>query len=480
MSQKQTIAVVGGGVAGLASAWQLKQQLPNAQITIFEASDQLGGFLQTDSIDGYLVETSADMFSTDPATALELCRKLGHAEELIETRPVPQRAYIATPTGICPVPAGFSLMLPNDVAAVVESPLLDGEGRTRFLEEESVASQTGEEDESLQSFAVRRFGQQVFDRLIQPLVSGIYTADPRLLSMQATMKRFVEMEREHGSLIAAAKFKQSSSDQASTAAIAEQNASGARYNLFRAPRGGMGQLIDWLVDDLDQVQVRTGARVGSISRCELEWQLEFDRKLEPSSFDAVVVATSAGISSKLITHTDSLLADELASIRAASCAIVVLGFDKRQLHQSFDGYGIVMPSYLKRKLIAASFSSNKFAGRAHQDKMLVRCFIGGALQADLVELPNEELIEIAVSELSRLLSFTCRPEMSRVYRWRNAMPQYHVGHLERVQRIGDRIRNQPGLELAGNSYQGVGIPVCLQSGFIAANRIAEYLNQAHV
>jgi oxygen-dependent protoporphyrinogen oxidase len=480
MCRKQTIGIVGGGIAGLASAWQLKKLLPDSQVVIFEASDQLGGFLQTESVDGYLIETSADMFSIEPPTALEFCRQLGHADELIETQPVAQRAYIATPTGICPVPVGFSLMLPNDVAAVVESALLDEEGRARFLQEERVTPKTDAADESLQSFAVRRFGQQVFDRLIQPLVSGIYTADPQQLSMQATMNRFVKMEREYGSLIAAAKSRKSSSGQASTASISEQTASGARYDLFRAPQGGMGQLIDWLVDDLHQVQIRTGTRVNRVSRFASEWRLEVDRSLAFESFDAVVLATSASTSSNLMSQTDSLLAEELASIQAASCAIVVLGIDKIQLRQPFDGYGIVVPSYLNRKLIAASFSSNKFAGRAQPEKMLVRCFIGGALQADLVELPDDELIGIAVNELSQLLSFKCSPELTQIYRWPHAMPQYHVGHLEGVRRIKDRVRNQPGFEIAGNSYHGVGIPVCLKSGFDAAHRIAQHLAQAHV
>lgn len=480
MSRNQTIGIVGGGVAGLASAWQLERLLPEAQVFIFEASDQLGGYLRTESVDGYLIETSADMFSIEPPTAMEICRELGHAEELIETQPVTQRAFIATPNGICPVPAGFSLLLPNDVAAVAKSPLFDEEGRARFLQEEKVAPKTDSADESLQSFAVRRFGRQAFERLIQPLVSGIYTADPQLLSMQATMKRFVEMEQEHGSLIATARSRNPSAGQASTAAIAEQNASGARYNLFRAPQRGMGQLIEWLVDDLNRVEIRAGTEVNGVARCGSRWQLDVEGAIEPNLFDAAVVATSAGTSSKLIAPTDARLAKELDSIRAASCAIVVLGFDKSQLRQSFDGYGIVVPSYLGRKLIAASFSSNKFAGRTRQDKMLVRCFIGGALQAELVELSDHELIEVAVNELTRLLAFKCNPELSRIYRWRDAMPQYHVGHLERVQRIEDHLRNQPGLELAGNSYHGVGIPVCLKSGISAANRIAEHLKKAQV
>ena len=367
-------------------------------------------------------------------------------------------------------------MLPNDVAAVVASPLLDEAGRTRFLQEQSIATKNDGEDESLQSFAVRRFGRQVFERLIQPLVSGIYTADPQRLSMQATMKRFVEMERKYGSLIAAARATRIDADMATTASVAEQSASGARYDLFRAPQRGMGQLIEWLLDALAQVSIRTGTQVERISTSESGWQLRLAGADAQESFQSLILATSAGASAKLLSQVDSELAAELAQIHAASCAIVVLGFDQSQLNSKFDGYGIVVPSYLQRKIIAASFASNKFADRAPKGKLLVRCFIGGALQGELVDLPENELIAIAAQELNQLVPILGGPELTRVYRWRNAMPQYHVGHLERIRRIDRRIRENSGLAVAGNSYGGVGIPVCLGSGFGAAKVIAEHLN----
>ncbi len=302
MPAKQRIAIVGGGIAGLAAAWQLNQLAPDAEVVVFEASQRLGGFLQTESIDGYLIDTSADMFSTEPPMALELCRQLGHVDELIGTLPVSQRAYIATGNGICPVPTGFSLMLPNDVTAVLASPLLDDAARTRFLQEQDIAPKSDDEDESLQSFAVRRFGRQVFERLIQPLVSGIYTADPQRLSMQATMKRFVEMERKYGSLTAAARAARMDADMSTTASVAEQSASGARYDLFRAPERGMGQLIEWLAEELTQVRIRTGAQVASISRLESGWQLRLAGADAPESFEGLILATSAGASAKLLSH----------------------------------------------------------------------------------------------------------------------------------------------------------------------------------
>ena len=224
---QKTIAIVGGGITGLAAAYRVQNLKPNARVILLESSDRVGGVLRTEQVDGYLVEHSADMFTTDPPVALDLIRELGKTEELVETLPARDRAYVATEDSIHPVPRGLSLMSPTDIDAVLDSPLLDDEAKKRFLDEEGVPVSDWTDDESLESFAVRRFGRTAFERLIQPLVSGIYTADPAKLSMKATMSRFVDMELGHGSLIRAAANKKKSVDA---------EASGARYGLFRAPK----------------------------------------------------------------------------------------------------------------------------------------------------------------------------------------------------------------------------------------------------
>ena len=488
MTDLKSIAIVGGGLSGLVAAWELRQQIPLAKTTLFESSSRLGGVLNTEQIGGYLVEQSADMFTTEPPAALEFCRQLGQADDLISTLPISQRAFIATPTGLCPVPNGFSLMLPTDLEAVAGSELLDADGRSRFLAERTVPQRRDETDESLHAFAVRRFGQQVFDRLIQPLVSGIYTADPRRLSMRAALSRFVELEKKYGSLIAAAEAQRNQLDHRSDLSDhSDQSASGARYDLFRAPRFGMGQLIDWIVKDLSAVEIQTHSVVNNLVRTERGWRLRWsDSRPFPApaspqqfqDFDGVIVAGSAMSAGKLCCDVDPGLEAELTKIEAASCAVVVLGFERRQLQRPFDGYGIVVPSYLNRPLIAASFSSNKFAGRAPHDRVLIRCFIGGALQADLVELPDEQLLRITLSELESWCQINGTPELSRIYRWRAMMPQYHIGHPERVARIKLAIEQLPGLEFTGNSYNGVGIPVCIAEGRLAAQRMNRFLRSA--
>jgi len=467
-SPQKTIAIVGGGITGLAAAYRAQTSMPGSKIVLLESSGRLGGVLQTDSVDGYLIEQSADMFTSDPPAARELCLQLDKTDQLIETIPIPDRAFVAADETIHPVPRGLSLMLPGNLAAVMSSPLLDQAARLRFAAERDVPASTWATDESLESFAVRRFGRSTFDHLIQPLVGGIYTADPKRLSMQATMARFVEMEKKHGSLISAA--------ESSPGRAIESEASGARYGMFRAPKHGIGQLVDWLRNALTEVDIRTDCPVRSMSKPAARWVIQTEQLGEgnnPIHADGVVLATPASVSSLLLHSIDLGLQQKLESIEAASTAIVVLGIDKTQIAKKFDGYGIIVPSILNRKVIATSFSSNKFRGRAPDGKLLIRCFIGGALQSELLDLDDEKLVNIASDELEKTIGFSGLPELTRVFRWRNCMPQYHLGHLDLVADIERLVTLHSGLELAGNSYRGVGIPACIQSGFEAIERLAK-------
>lgn len=467
----KTIVVIGAGISGLACAWKLQSLLPDVKLLVLEKSDRAGGILQTHRESEYLVELAADMFTTEPDDALQLCRQLGHAADLLTTIPVERRAFVATTRSIEPVPRGFSLMLPADHDAVRATNILDAEGIKRLLSEVDIPPSPAREDEDFQSFVVRRFGQQAFERLVQPLVSGIYTADPRRLSMNATMQRFVAMEREHGSLIAAARAAKDSS--------ADRAASGARYDLFRAPRDGMGSLVKWLVDAVDGVELRFNWPVDQVEpQLNRRWKLcSSQANCEAIYADAVVVASPVASAAQMLSSVPGALSNNLKGVKSASCAVVSLGFDVGQLLRPFDGYGIVVPAILKRKLIAASFASNKFHGRAPNNKVLVRCFIGGAMQGELVDLSDRQLVQLALSELNQLIGIDGVPDLDLVVRWRNAMPQYHVGHLDRVAAIETELHSFPTLAVAGNAYRGVGVPVCVRSGIQAAMEITQAITE---
>ena len=469
MQARPKIAIIGGGISGLAAAFQCQKKIPDCQVAVLEKNERVGGVLRTEVRGGYLIEHSADMFTTDPPDALDFCRQIGRHEHLITTQDVPAKAYVASTDSIHPVPAGFSLMLPGRLDTIEQSKLLDEDGKRRLFAERDIPP-TSVEDESLQSFAVRRFGTQAFDRLIQPLVSGIYTADPEKLSMRATLKRFLDMEQQYGSLIKAAEAKKSSADSA---------ASGARYGLFRAPKDGMQCLADWLIDSSTGIEIRPKTSVKALQKTgDGKWNL----KLQNSSdelFDSVIIACPANPASRILRECAANLSQELGEIETASSAIVVLGFETRQLGNPFSGFGIVFPHCLGRQAIALSFSSNKFANRAPAGRILIRCFVGGALQSELLRLEDEQLKKIALDEIQATVGIEGAPELADVFRWNNCMPQYHLGHLDRVQRIESLVSQLPGLEIAGNSYHGVGVPVCLRSGFSAADRVIANLEISH-
>ena len=457
-----SFAIIGGGISGLSAAWYLKKLRPEALVTIFESGQQTGGVLQTVSEGDFLIEQAADMFVARPNFALELCRELGIEDELLTTKPVEERAFIGLGDEIHPVPHGLSMMVPTLEQPILETKLLTDAGKQRFLSEDKVAPAKNEEDESLKSFAVRRFGIEAYEKIIQPMVSGIYTADPEKLSMRATMKRFVDMEREHGSLIAAMAL--STEDQA---------ARGARYDLFRAPAGGISQLIKSLNDALTQfpnTTISLNNSVASITHSDRGWTIDDGTK---QTFDGLIVATGAETASRLLADVDTQLSGALGEIETASSAIVAIGINQSQLKKPFDGFGIIYPHIDNGQVIAISFSSNKFSGRCNDDQLLIRVFIGGAMQSALVDLDDEALFEIALAQLDKSVGLQGQPIFKRVFRWRNCMPQYHLGHVERVEQIELLASAHANFALAGNSYHGVGIPACVESGKNAASKVLD-------
>jgi oxygen-dependent protoporphyrinogen oxidase len=279
--------------------------------------------------------------------------------------------------------------------------------------------------------------------------------------MRATMKRFVDMERTHGSLIAA------------TALSTEDNAArGARYDLFRAPVGGISQLIESLTAALAKfpnTTIATNSVVDSIKKSDQRWTVNSDENAQ--SFDGLIVATGAASASRMLAGVDTELSKVLDSIETASSAIVAIGLNQSQLKRPFEGFGIIYPHIDGGQVIAISFSSNKFAGRCNEDQLLIRVFIGGAMQSELVDLDDESLFEIALAQLDKSVGLDGQPIFKRVFRWRNCMPQYHLGHVERVERIEKLAGAHANFALAGNSYHGVGIPACVESGKNAANKV---------
>jgi oxygen-dependent protoporphyrinogen oxidase len=475
------IAVIGGGITGLAAAHRIHELLQNAQLSLFEASPRVGGILETLHTDGFLVERSADNFLTKLPHTVDLCRRLGIADQLLSTEDSRRRAFVVKGRELLPIPDGFYLMSPRKIRPFLQSSLISQAGKLRLFAEPLIPRGSASQnlnpeprtlnpttpDESVASFARRRLGREVFERLVQPLVAGIYTADPEKLSMAATMPEFVAQEREQGSLLRAA--ARLSDHDGST-----DTASGARYSLFAAPMQGIGHLVDALANTLPPGSIHLSTRITRIQQNDGHWSLDADSDFPPGTFNALILAVPSYAAAKLLEQRDPELAGTLAAIEYAGCAVVSLGYKRAHITHPLNGFGIVVPQIERRQIIAASFASQKFPERAPADSALIRVFMGGALQPELLKMEGDELRRIAHRELRNLLDISAEPIFADVARWDRAMPQYHVGHLDRVARIVRLTARHPTLALAGNAYRGVGIPQCIASAEAAAERIVAH------
>jgi oxygen-dependent protoporphyrinogen oxidase len=395
---------------------------------------------------------------------MELCRRLGLEERLIPTDERYRRSLVLRRGRPVPVPEGFTLLAPARVWPVVRSPVLSPWGKVRMGLEYLLPPRRPEpEDESLGSFVRRRFGREALDRLVQPLVGGIYTSDPERLSLRATIPRFLEMEQKHGSVIRAARRQRASEDG---------KTSGARYGLFAAPREGISTILEALAERVAAAgRIRLNTAVQALSRSgERGWQMTLADGVA-EEFDSVILAVRAYQAAALIAPWDAAAAGLLREIEYASSAIVVTAHPLADVRHPLDAFGLVVPAIEGRRVIAVSFASRKFPGRAPDGHVLLRTFVGGALQPEMMRHSDEELIAIVREELGELLGVAGREEFAFVARYERAMPQYHVGHVTRVARIADLMEGHPGLALAGNAYEGVGIPDCIHSGERAAERI---------
>jgi oxygen-dependent protoporphyrinogen oxidase len=461
-SASSRYAIIGGGISGLAAAYRLRQLQPHAQVDLFEASDRLGGVLSTYRDGELLIERGADSFITKQPWALELCQELGIAEELIPTNTEHRRALVLHEGELHPVPEGFVLIRPQLESTIKQTPLLSDEGKEQILAERAVPLPANINDpafdDNLAHFASSRLGREVFERLVEPLVAGIFTADADKLSVAATMPEAVDVLRRHGTLW--------------HREPTQETASGARYGSFVTPRGGVGRLVEALAERLPAESIHLNQPIQGIEQnTDGTWILQAadDKKLGP--FAGVVVALPTPQAARLLESTDAELAGLLRRIEYASSAVVSLAFAKHQIGRPLDGFGFVVPRIENRDIIAASFSTVKFPGRAPDSTVLVRVFLGGAQRPDLVQLPDAELVRIATDELTKILKLTGTPLRTDVTKWHEKMPQYHVGHVQLVDAIEERVNRIPGIALAGNGYRGVGIPWCVRSGDLAARKV---------
>jgi oxygen-dependent protoporphyrinogen oxidase len=470
------IVVIGGGISGLAAAHRLTELRPPSHVTLIEASSRLGGTIRTDERDGFLLERGPDSFISEKPEAVALAKRLGLESRLIETNETYRRSFIVRNGRLRAVPEGFQLLAPSRIWPFLTTDIFSLAGKARMAADLILPrrSANGLSDESLSSFVRRRLGREALERMAQPMVGGIYTANPETLSLRATLPRFLDMEREHRSLILAMLRKARSQADAE-----KSGTSGARYSLFLSFDRGMEVLVQALehalvqssATTLAQVDIRKNTRVQSLSWTGASWTIQTQTG-ETLGADALCLAVPAYIAAQLLSNVDAELSTQLNQIKYASTATINFAYDRAAIQHPLDGFGFVVPFIERRSLIACTFSSVKFAGRAPENHVLLRAFVGGALQPEMFALDETDMLSSVERDLRELLGIKTRPLFAEVAKWQNSMPQYEVGHLDRVEQIDDELSQIPALALAGNAYRGAGIPDCIRSG----EKAAELLN----
>jgi len=463
------VIVIGGGIAGLAAAHRVIELATEkslaVNVTLLEASNRLGGSIATERVGEFLVEAGPDSFISEKPWAFRLCERIGLTSRLVSTQAVYQKIYIVHDGQLVQLPEGFFLLAPTRLWPFIQTPLFSWPGKLRMAMELFLPRGEVKEDESLGSFVRRRFGREALERVAQPLVGGIYASDPDKLSLAATMPRFKEMEHNQRSVIYAMWSAQRER------AINREAGSGARWSLFVTLSGGMQELVDTIAQRLPQGAVRLNSPATDLNRnADNTWQIAVSGK-EIVEADAVILAAPGFCASELLASIASDAATDLKNISYASTATVSLAYRREDFPRSPDSFGFVVPALEKRKIMACTFSSLKYPGRAPDNCVLMRAFVGGSLQPELFSDDDRTMEKNVRAELADLLGVTAQPLFTRIWRHPNSMPQYHVGHEARVKRIETALQQFPTLALAGSAYHGVGIADCVRTGEEAAEKV---------
>jgi protoporphyrinogen/coproporphyrinogen III oxidase len=465
------LVIIGGGIAGLSAAWEAARHgAPpggTLDITLIERDQRLGGKIRTDSVDGFLLEEGPDSFLTTRPDVPRLCEELGIADRLVPRTPRKAHSFIMHGHTLSPLPDGFSGTVPMDTAALAVSPLLSEAGKRRVLEGPGMPAWTGGDDESVASFMVRRFGEEAFELLFEPLLGGIHAGDASLLSREAILYA------PHRAADAGARPSAAASAPAARPGHPATTGAPAAAPFLSFPRG-TSELVSALEEHLSGVAILRGTVAESVRRHAAGYDVEISGGGRRPA-DALILATPAHETARLIAPLDPGMQELLGMIPFASSVVIHLAYRLADISHPLEGYGYLIPSVENSDLVACTWSSQKWQGRAPENHVLLRLFAGRFGRRDLLGRSDEELFQLARGECAATLGITAEPVLQRLHRWDLGMPQYTVGHVRRVEAITARAAAMPGLFLAGSSYGGVGIPQCVESGAAAAAAALSYL-----
>jgi oxygen-dependent protoporphyrinogen oxidase len=454
---RRSVAVIGAGVAGLTSAYRLSRRDDPPSVTLFEASDRVGGPIGTSFDQGYLLERGPDGFVRSKGSAEQLVRELGLGDELIETRPEFRKLYVWKSGALRPVPEGLALVVPSDIASWVRSPLATWKGKARALADLVLPRGDGEIEETIASFVRRRLGDEVSSLFAESVLAGIHSGDPDRLSMNATFPQLIEMERKHRSLILGAMRAR------------KQRPTHAPVSAFLSLRRGMGSLIDALVAALPEGTLRLRTPVRAITVSGSRWSVHTESGSEV--FDAIHLAIPARFAAPLLRPIAPDAARLLDGVRHVSSAVVLLGYREEQLAMKLDASGFVVPPTEECELTASTWLSQKWPGRVPSGHVLLRGFLGGTRDPDAHLLDDETLVHRARRGFARTVGASGEPVLSRVVRYADTSPQMELGHRARIARVQELLRELPTIELAAAGIHGVGIPDTIKQASEAATRL---------
>ena len=455
------IAIIGGGISGLAAAFALEERRRAGEaleFVVYESSPRFGGVLFTEQVEGCLIEAGPDSFLTEKPWAADLCRRLGIEDQLIGSNDADRKTYILVKGKLVPMPDGLMFMVPTQLSPAILSSLFSPATKLRVAREWWYPARGSNGDESVAALVERHYGAEMVDRLADPLLAGVYGGEAAQLSVRAVLPRFVEMESKYGSL-----------GRGMLAARKNVKRSLPAPSIFSSLKGGMQQLGEALVAKLPAEALRANSPVQAVQRQDRGWVVSAGYASD--QFDAVIVATPASAAAVLLEIASAELASELRAISYSSSVTVALGFDQNVRVALPPGFGFLVPRREGKRLLAATFVHNKFPHRAPKDIAVVRCFLGGSRDEQVLQLTDENILNIVRDELRQILGVKADPLFTRLYRWNGAMAQYTVGHLERLQRIEGLVKPLPGLALAGNAYRGIGVPDCIRSGEAAVQQV---------
>lgn len=473
----KNIVIIGGGIAGLAAAYYIgKQDHTGINITMMEQADYWGGKLVTERIPfdegSFVIEGGPDTFVVTKPWGVKLCNELGIADRLRGTNPDTKKTYILKNGKLHELPGGLTMMIPTEFGPMIRTGLLSWPAKVRMGLDFILPPDATNGDETIGAFVTRRLGRSAYENLIEPLMSGIYAGDGDQLSLHSTFPYLRDLELKHGGLV-----KGALALRRDRLRKARDNGNGpsptpGSSSIFLTPKTGLAEIVEALIQELENVGVdlRLGTTVEEVSQETSRYRIRLSNG-DAIPVDHVILATPSFVSADLISGFAPDLAAELRSIEYVSTATVTLAYRESDLPRPLDGYGYVIPRCEGHKALACTWTSSKFPHRAPEGFALLRVFIGRAGQESEISWDESTLLKITQEELRLTLGITAEPLLRRIYTWEKAMPQYNLGHVQRLERIQRQLEFFPGLALAGNAYQGIGIPDCIHSGQLAAEKI---------